>query len=87
MSADPSPDPNILHSPFRDVSIPDRHLSDHVWSNSHRFGFNSALVNGATGRSFSYAEASWLVKSFASSLVKLGLQKGDVVGEENTSQF
>ena len=74
--------PLVVHSPIPDLEIPETHFSHSVWSNvwsSNTSCYRAALVNGENGRTFSYKECERLSKNFASSLVKFGAEKGDVL--------
>ena len=77
-----SNDPFIVHSPIDDIVIPEAHISKMVWSSVFRTPttpFRTALINGDDGRTYSYKESYNLTRNFASSLVKFGVCKGDVL--------
>ena len=72
----------IVNSPVPDISIPQTHFSSTVWSSVYKTPvspYRTALINGDNGRSFSYQESYQLTRNFASSLVKFGAVKGDVL--------
>jgi len=74
--------PPVVHSPIQDIHIPETHFSHTIWSNvwsSNTSCYRAALVNGENGRTFSYKECERLSKNFASSLIKFGAEKGDVL--------
>jgi len=75
-------DPNIVTSPVADMDIPPTHFSTAVWSsvfNSNVSPYRSAMINGDTGRTFSYIESYNMTRKFASALVKFGAMPGDVL--------
>ena len=84
--------PLIVHSPIADIEIPETHFSHTVWSNvwtSQTSCDRAALVNGESGRTYSYKECERLSKNFASSLIKFGAVPGDVLALilPNTPEF
>ena len=77
-----SNDPFVVHSPIEDIAIPEAHISKMVWSSVFQTPttpFRTALINGDDGRTYSYKESYNLTRNFASSLVKFGVCKGDVL--------
>ena len=84
--------PLVVHSPIADIEIPPAHFSHTVWSSvwsSHTSCYRAALVNGESGRTYSYKECERLSKNFASSLIKFGAEPGDVLALilPNTPEF
>ena len=84
--------PLVVHSPIADIEIPEAHFSHTVWSSvwtSHTSCYRAALVNGESGRTYSYKECERLSKNFASSLIKFGAEPGDVLALilPNTPEF
>ena len=84
--------PLIVHSPIADLEIPEAHFSQTVWSSvwtSQTSCYRAALVNGESGRTYSYKECERLSKNFASSLIKFGAEPGDVLALilPNTPEF
>ena len=64
-----------LHSCAGELTVTQRLLSQ-----AQARGARRALVGGATGRSYSYAELATTVRAAAAGLAWRGLQAGDVVG-------
>ena len=78
--SDPSVFKSSSHVP--DVHIPPAHFSQLVWSNSRitpNSPYRTAIVDGDTGRAYTYREAELLSRSFASALCKFGAARGDVL--------
>jgi acyl-CoA synthetase (AMP-forming)/AMP-acid ligase II len=68
----------IIHSPFPDPDIPEMPLPDYVLSAVTGRRGKPALIEGATGRTWTFAELAQEVRSTASALAAAGLRKGDV---------
>ncbi|NKQ51380.1 4-coumarate--CoA ligase family protein [Amycolatopsis sp. K13G38] len=69
----------IYRSPLPDIAIPDVTLTEFVIGGARRYGDATALVDGVTGESLTYAELRDSVYSAAAGLAALGLGPGDVV--------
>lgn len=69
----------IFRSPYPDVEIPHSPVSQYVLGQAAERGQKRALVEGATGRSLTYAELAQAMAAAAGGLVQRGLEKGDVV--------
>ena len=70
---------HMVRSPYPDVTIPECSLYDHVFSKVDQYGQKVAIVNGVTGREYSYSQLHNSVTSFSSGLNRLGFEKGDVL--------
>ena len=70
---------NVVKSPLLDVTIPETNLYNHVFQYASIFGNKIAIVNGETGREYSFAEIQEKTQKVSSALNRSGLQKGDVV--------
>ena len=70
---------NVVKSPFPDIQIPETNLFSLVYRDFSKFGNKVALVNGATGREFSYSELESSTAKLSSALNRMGMQKGDVL--------
>ena len=66
-------------SPLADVEIPDVPLTDYVLARADELGDKPALVDGASGRTLTYAGLASAVRSLAGGLIASGFQKGDVL--------
>jgi 4-coumarate--CoA ligase len=66
-------------SPLPDVNIPDLPLTPFVFAHAAQRGDRPAFVDGATGRTMSYAELDDAVRRLAGGLVAAGLGKGEVL--------
>ncbi|MBV9581488.1 MAG: AMP-binding protein [Chloroflexi bacterium] len=73
-------DEHIIRSDFPDVSIPDVSITEYVLGDAARLGDKPAIVDGATGRTLSYAQLVDGVTRVAAGLSAHGLSKGDVLG-------
>ena len=70
---------NVVRSPFPDVLIPKINLYDYIFQNSASLAQKIAVVNGETGREYSFLEIEETTRKVSSALNRSGLQKGDVV--------
>ena len=70
---------NVVKSPLQDVTIPETNLYNHVFQDASIFGNKIAIVNGETGREYSFAEIQEKTQKVSSALNRSGLQKGDIV--------
>ena len=70
---------NVVRSPLPDVHIPETNLYNHVFRDAASFGKKVAIVNGETGREYSFAEIEEATRKVSSALNRSGLQKGDVL--------
>ena len=68
----------IFTSPHEAVEIPDLSLTDYVLLRSREFGDKPALIDGPSGRTYTYAELPLLIDRLASGFAAHGLVKGDV---------
>jgi len=68
-----------FRSPFPDVAIPDVALTPHVFRHVERLADRVAVVDGPTGRAYTYAELHGAVRKVAGGLVAAGLGGGDVL--------
>lgn len=69
-----------IRSPYADVVIPKVALTPFVLHRAAELGDKPALVCGASGRRYTYAELSQSVRRAAAGLHARGVRKGDVVG-------
>ncbi len=69
----------IHHSPLPDVVIPDATITDHVLREAARVPDRPALIDGPTGRTYTYAQFAGAVKAFAGGLQAKGLGPGDTI--------
>ena len=70
---------NVVRSPLPDVHIPETNLYNHVFRDAASLGKKIAIVNGETGREYSFAEVEEATRKVSSALNRSGLQKGDVL--------
>eukprot|EP00088_Acartia_fossae_P023689 TRINITY_DN24705_c0_g1_i1.p1 TRINITY_DN24705_c0_g1~~TRINITY_DN24705_c0_g1_i1.p1 ORF type:complete len:606 (-),score=154.85 TRINITY_DN24705_c0_g1_i1:309-2126(-) len=76
----PGEESKIIRSIWPDIQIPETNLADFVWEDVETFGSNQAMVCGMTGRSYTFEVAHALSRKFGSALLRMGAQKGDVIG-------
>lgn len=70
----------IIHtSPLPDVVVPDTTISAHVLRKAAEHPDRPALVDGPTGRTYTFSQLSDAVHRFASGLVAMGFRPGDVL--------
>jgi acyl-CoA synthetase (AMP-forming)/AMP-acid ligase II len=69
----------IFKSPHPSVTIPEATVTDYVLRRAVEFGDKPALIDGPTGRTYSYGQLPGLISSLAAGLAHHGLGKGDVL--------
>ncbi len=70
----------VLKSKLPDEEIPDCPLTPFVFAEAGRQGDKTALIDGPSGRSYTYAQLQEMVRRFAGGLVERGFSEGDVLG-------
>jgi 4-coumarate--CoA ligase len=71
----------IIHrSPLADVEIPDATITAHVLRRTDAHPDRPALIDGPSGRTFTFAQLSDMIHRFAGGLAARGFGKGDVLG-------
>jgi acyl-CoA synthetase (AMP-forming)/AMP-acid ligase II len=70
----------IFHSPYPDVVIPDVTVTDHVFGDLDTRATKTALIDGPTGATVSFAELKSRILKAAGGLAARGFGKGDVIG-------
>ena len=76
-------------SPHQALNVPDVPLSDFVLARVAERGDRAAIIDGASGRTISYAQLPGLVDRAAAALSRRGLRKGDVcaIFSPNTPEY
>jgi acyl-CoA synthetase (AMP-forming)/AMP-acid ligase II len=69
----------IFRSPFPDVSIPEVPFAPFVLRHAERLAEKPALIDGVTGRTYTYGQVNDAVRRVAASLSRRGFGKGDVL--------
>src|SRR4051794_3048716 len=69
----------IFTSPYPDVDIPNVTLTDFVLEHSAQYGDKPALIDAATGRTYSHAQTADAIAVAAGVLARDGVGRGDVV--------
>ena len=69
----------VFTSPLPDVTIPDIALTEHVFRHADRLGDRTAIVDGPTGRSYTFTELLGAARKVAGGLVADGFEKGDTL--------
>lgn len=69
----------IYRSPLADVDIPDTTVTHHVLRRATEVPDRLALVDGPSGRSYTYAQLAAMIASFAGGLAARGLGPGDTI--------
>ena len=67
----------VFASPLPDVEIPDVALTGYVLARAAELGDKPALIDGASGRTLTYAGLAAAVRLYAGGLVRRGMAKGD----------
>jgi acyl-CoA synthetase (AMP-forming)/AMP-acid ligase II len=75
----------IFHGPYPDVTIPEVSLTDFVFQSASGIEDKAALIDGSTGRTWTYAQLADSVRRTAAGLAKKGFKKGDVFGIFSTN--
>ena len=68
----------LFKSPYPDVSIPEIDLTSLFLSRIKEYGNKTAVINGITHQTYSFAELAGSIKKAAFGLSKRGFKKGDV---------
>jgi len=69
----------IVRSPFPDVTIPDVSFPAYVLRHAARLAEKPALIDGATGQTYTYGQLADAVRRVAAGLAQRGFGKGDVL--------
>jgi acyl-CoA synthetase (AMP-forming)/AMP-acid ligase II len=69
----------IFKSPHTPVNVPDLTITDYVLRNAIRLGDKPALIDGPTGRTYTYAQLPNLISRLAAGLSRHGVNKGEVL--------
>jgi acyl-CoA synthetase (AMP-forming)/AMP-acid ligase II len=79
----------LYRSPHATLDIPATPLADFVLARARERGERAALVDGATGRTITYAQLPGLVDRAAASLARLGVRQRDVCAilSPNTPEY
>ena len=79
----------IVKCPYEDTNIPETNFYSHIFQHFSKYGKKIALIDGVTGREYSYNEVQESVVNVASGLVRSGMEKGDVLAlvSPNSAQF
>ncbi len=68
----------IFSSPHAPVTIPEIPITEYVLQRAGELGDKPALIDGPTGRTYTYRQLPGLIKRLAAGLAAQGIQKGDV---------
>src|SRR5688572_26253770 len=69
----------IFKSPHAQVTIPELPVTDYVLRRSLELGDKPALIDGPTGRTYSYGQLPNYINMLAAGFADHGLRKGDVL--------
>jgi acyl-CoA synthetase (AMP-forming)/AMP-acid ligase II len=75
----------IFRGPYPDVDIPEVSLTDFILRSAAKFKDKPALIDGPSGRSWTYSEFEDAVRRVAASLSQKGFKQGDVLGIFSTN--
>src|SRR4029079_6238151 len=70
----------IVKGPYPDVAIPDTPLTPFVMHRAQELGDKPALIDGPSGRTFTYRQLADAISIVANNLSARGFKKGDVCG-------
>lgn len=68
----------IFTSPHAAVTIPEIHLTDYVLRRAEEWGDKPALIDGPTGRTYTYRQLRGLIRKLAAGFGHHGVTKGEV---------
>ncbi len=70
----------IIHrSPLADVVIPDVTITEYILQEADRVPDQAALIDGPTGRTYTYGQLKGMIHAFAGGLAARGLGPGDTI--------
>src|SRR3989442_316732 len=69
----------IFKSPHASVTIPEISVTDYVLRRARELGDKPALIDGPTGRTYTYGELPGVIGTLAAGFARQGLRKGDVL--------
>ena len=69
----------IFTSPHPSITIPNVSLTDFVFQHAEQFGDKLAIIEGQTGRSYTYKQLVTSIRRLAAGFAGLGLKKGEVL--------
>jgi len=69
----------IFSSPHGPVKIPEITVTDYVLRSAEELGDKPALIDGPSGRSYSYRQLPGLIRKLATGLAANGVSRGDVL--------
>src|SRR5712691_5865381 len=75
----------IFRGPYPDVTIPEVSLTDFIFQSANGIQDKPALIEGLSGRAWTYAQLANSVRRTAASMAKKGFRKGDVFGIFSTN--
>jgi acyl-CoA synthetase (AMP-forming)/AMP-acid ligase II len=68
----------IFKSPHAPVSIPDSTITEYVLRNATSLGDKPALIDGPSGRTYTYEQLPGLISRLAAGLAKQGVKRAEV---------
>ena len=75
----------IFRGPYPEVTIPEVSLTDFIFNSTDQIKDKPALIDGPSGRTYTYAQFEDAVRRVASGLAKRGFKKGDVLAIFSTN--
>ena len=70
---------NVVSCPFEAATYPELNLYSHVFRDFSKYGPRVAVVDGVTGREYTYNEVDENTSKFSSALNRMGFSKGNVL--------
>ena len=68
----------IFRSPYPDVEIPEISVPEYILERTKPFADRPALIDGLSGRTYTYGQMAAAIRMLAGNLAARGLKKGDV---------
>lgn len=69
----------IFNSPHAPITIPEISITDYVLRRAEQLGDKPALIDGSSGRTYTYRQLPGLIRRLAAGFAAHGLRKGDVL--------
>ena len=69
----------IFKSPYPDIEIPETNLTDVVMHRATELADKPAMIDGPSGRTYTFDQLQTLIRKFANGLTNRGFKKGDVL--------
>lgn len=85
----PISESNVVTCPFEAGTYPEVNLYSHVYKNMSKYGSKVAIIDGVSGREYTFNEIDETTARFSSALNRMGFSKGSVLSlcSPNSPQY